>query len=309
MFKPIVLGVVLVVLVGGLVGASYWYGKHSNNPTTISFSPIAFATPSQTPDSSVSPTPFVSGAPSPVSSPMPTGFSCPERAPQGYMLMRGWWSGQEVRTPDEFLVDLKGDGAKELVRVYEESSIIGTRSKPVIVKVFSDSSSACQEVFSYTGKQTADAFGASWGSNEIGFPRPFDKFFGDAKQAFLFEPITTGYGSGYSAYVAILTWQAGSFQVLEGPQLNELTAYDFRGTDFPAQTILVARSIWGPDPLECHFCDHLVQFERYEWADGQYAKTTLGTTKNKYNLVAGGSESARANINAIIKAEPQALTP
>ena len=168
-------------------------------------------------------------------------------------MANGAWNGDMTRaTPDEFLVDLKGDGAKELVRIYDQQlQIRGSyagRSMPIIVKVFSAADASCRELFSYTAQQKPDGNGTPWGSNESGFAYATAGFFGDAKQAFLFEPISTGYGSGFSYPIDILSWQAGSFQVIQGPTVTELDIWKFSGVDFPGETILVARGIWDSAP-------------------------------------------------------------
>ncbi len=311
MLKPLFIGFVAIVAAVGLVSLGYWYGFHSNNPTAVSFSPIMLSSdqPQASPSASVTPGPSASQAP--ISSPVASGFACPANIPQGYELASGSWNGDQTNMPaDEFLVDLKGDGTKELVRVYDQQLQIkgsyGERSMPIIVKVFSGADASCRELFSYTASQQPDGNGVLWGANESGLAYVSAGFFGDQKQAFVFEPISTGYGSGSSYPIDILAWQGGSFQVIQGPTMTELDIWKFNGTDFPGETILVARGIWdSTGTFEAHFSPHRVHFESWQWADGQYVKTDLGTTQNKYSF----SGSSASTIDDIIKAEPNVLNP
>ncbi len=312
MLKALFIAFAIVVVGIGLVGAGYWYGFHVNSQASVSFSPQgipAWASPS--PD--ISPSPGAAVSATPIASPMTSGFACPANIPQGYELASGSWNGDMTRTnPDELLVDLKGDGAKELIRVYDQQLQVhgsyGGRSMPIVVKVFSDPTASCQELFSYTGVQRPDGNGVPWGANESGLTSVLAGFFGDQKQVFMFEPISTGYGSGFSYPLNILSWQAGSFQVIQGPILTELDAYKFSGADFPGETILIARGIWDSvGTFEGHFSPHRVHFESWAWADGQYVKTDLGTTQNKYSIVGSPSGGTVSAIDDIIKAEPGAL--
>lgn len=229
---------------------------------------------------------------------VPPKFSCDSLSVPGYELFDPYTRGPEqIGNPQQgsYLADLKGDGQKELVRTYNDIQNGGTRYKPIMVKIFSGKQNCWQELFAYNGNITSQKPRTG---NEVGDIQLLSNFWGNKKDVILVEPISTGYGSGFSSYLNFFTFQNGSFTEIDGPSLNELADYKFTDPAHKGREILVQKALWS-DSDGGHFSPHRYQFYKYDWDGSKYVETALGWTKNKY----------AARIDQVLVAEPDAMFP
>ena len=194
--------------------------------------------------------------------------------------------------PAEFGVDLKGEGNKQLIRIYSEDSSI--KSLPIVLKVFSYDVKCLKEEFSYDGRDDNRV------GNELEAVAVKNNFWGDGRDVLFFSVISTGYGSGYTEYINFLTCENGNYSIVKGPIGSELSRYKFSGTDGEGKEMLVARGVWGED--ESHFSPHRYVLEKWVWNGYGYDKVNLGTTRNKYELSKNKSATL---VDEIIKSEPE----
>lgn len=223
--------------------------------------------------------------------------TCANTNISGYVPAKTSFLGNPKNNQSTFSADLKGDGTQETIMVYEQKSN-GERNKPEIVQIFSGNSSCYKLEFSYGGN-SGDRSG-----NERGFYRVLNNFWGKGQNAFLFEPVSTGYGSGSSSLLNFITYDksTGKYKVIQGPILSELSSFKYNGSDFIGNKILVAESVWGED--ENHFEPHQIHFISYNWNGSSYVINDLGITTKKYDFVSGND-----TIDSIIRMEPSVVNP
>lgn len=184
----------------------------------------------------------------------------------------------------EFPADLRGDRHPELVRLYTQPSASSypEHVAPLYLKVFSYSSDkGCY----------LELLSQSFAANELQGYKRLNNFFGDQKDVVMFIPQSTGYGSGYTSIMQFLVYVNGSFQVVPGPQLTELSSYQFDG-----ENLLVATAIWDGNS-EGHFDSHKYQLDKYSWAGSSYYKAASATTAGKHP----------SDIRQILSSEPSLL--
>jgi hypothetical protein len=213
----------------------------------------------------------------------------------------GGWLWKKGRPLAEFQVDLKGDGHKQLIRVYDEAvasnAPIRARSLPVTLKVFSGSTDCFVEEFKYDGVSDGRS------GNELGKVEVKPNFWGDGKTVLLFSTVSTGYGSGFGEYMNFLTYRNNRYLVVKGPTLGELSAYKFVGSNREGREILVASSIW--ESGEAHFSPHRYSIKKLVWNGDGYDVSDLGTTRHKYGIDSKGVNL----VDKIMKTEPELFAP
>ena len=197
-------------------------------------------------------------------------------------------------------IDLDGDGQDEIIRVYKEASI-DYRSKPVVVKVFSGTEDCPREVFSYQS-------GNSDLHNEFSIgPQTFFNFWNDNSNAVFVSIISTGYGSGSREQLIFLTYQNGSYKMIQGPKKLGGEPYKFAGENGLGTKIIVAERRYDPfDPEQrgwlpgnyCAGCSSRMQFIIYTWNGASYDKKEAGITQYLY---------LSEGIDEILQKEPDVL--
>lgn len=131
--------------------------------------------------------------------------------------------------PLVFRVDLVPDGEPETVKVFiEKEEVQGsiqsyTRSKPVIIQILGKEKGCLIEVFN----SDKDLQLEERNGNELGSAQAIADFWGDGRIVFVFMPISTGYGSGYQAFINFLVYRDGQFKIITGPELTELDDFIF----------------------------------------------------------------------------------
>lgn len=276
-FPLIILGLVLILLIGGV---SYYLGKISVQPQKN----IVTISPSITPLFTASPTTSLDKC---------ADINLPkyEIAQTDYQYDA---KGNRINGKStEYLADLKGDGQKELVRVFDEQpGQFLQRQLPVTVKIFSGKSNCYKEELVYNGKESGSN---DRSGNELNNAKLLTNFWDDGKDVVMAIFESTGYGSGWTAYMNFITFQNGKYIVVNGPTISDLSLYMFNGKNADGLEIIVANAVWASD--EGHFDPHKYTFEKYSFNGKEYIKKMLGTTNNKYN----------APIQEILQKEPDVI--
>ena len=106
--------------------------------------------------------------------------------------------GYEVATvgndvPAVFPGDLNADGKIETVKIFRDN--IYSRSLPLVVVVFGPNEEGGKEVY----RIRMDA-------NELGEAQVINNFQGYSRPAVMFQPISTGYGSGFTSHLDFVVY-------------------------------------------------------------------------------------------------------
>ncbi len=193
--------------------------------------------------------------------------------------------------PLVFQLDLDEDGEKERVRVLIEAlsrqdRFSFRRGKPVVIEVLKEQAGCVERVFRFDGRSDSerDSSGFGWrNGNEILSVFAISDFWGDGRSVFVFVPVATNYGSGYTAYVNILVFDSGRYRIIQGPVLDELGSFRFSAGSAPGNAIWKAAGIWADG--EAHFDPHRCRIERWDWQKNlfSYQRQEIGVSKNKYD--------------------------
>jgi len=190
----------------------------------------------------------------------------------------------------EYYTNLQVSSYQELVRIYlrPSSAFYPTHIPPVIFRLFTHTTNeGCYN----------ETLSSSFPANELQESQLIHGFWGDERDALLFIPESTGYGSGFSSNMQFAVYLEGKYQIITGPLLDDRSSYMFPNSNTKGQEILVMRALW--DTNEARFDPHRYQFFKYTWNGKEYIETILGLTKNKYN----------ARIEDVLKAEPNVIYP
>ena len=199
----------------------------------------------------------------------------------------------------EFYVDLRGNGIKNLIRIYEDqpadsSGYYNTHSQPIQLKIFSNYQECPKEEFSYISQISENEVSETGTGIQL-------NFWGDNKNVLMISGIQTGYGSGFTTDLHFLFYRDNGYTMVDGPSFGSTDGYLLAGESAGIGTkIIVAQAKWEAE--EGHYGDHRYHFLIYTFDPNSlnYTKVEGGTTKNKYS-------SPPSSISDILKAEPAVL--